>query len=244
MDAAEYALMDTVEDRMWWYRALRARIVAALAARPGAPGPVLDAGCGTGGMLAALRAAGVTRPLAGFDFMPEAARRARAKTGAPVAVGDITHQPFSEARFGAVISLDVLSHAAVDPGAALAEIFRVLVPGGTLILNLPAFDWLKSAHDARVHNARRFTAGGIRAALAAAGFGAIETRYWNALLLPMMIVQRKLLARGPDAASDVAAFPPWLDATLHGVTVVEHGLARLGLRYPAGGSILAVATRP
>ncbi|HEY4249701.1 MAG TPA: class I SAM-dependent methyltransferase [Roseomonas sp.] len=236
--------MDAVEDRMWWYRALRSRVVAALSGRPGAVGPVLDAGCGTGGMIAALRAAGVTRPLTGLDYMPDAALRARAKAGEPVAVGDIAHQPFSEGRFGAVISLDVLSHAAVDPAAALAEIFRVLAPGGTLILNLPAFDWLKSAHDARVHNARRFTAGGMRAALTAAGFRRIETRYWNTLLLPMMILQRKLLARGTDAASDVAPFPPWLDAILHGVTVAEHGLARLGLRYPAGGSILAVATRP
>jgi hypothetical protein len=37
-----------------------------------------------------------------------------------------------------------------------------------------------SAHDIRVHNTRRFTAGGARAMLAAAGFAAIEARYWNA----------------------------------------------------------------
>jgi SAM-dependent methyltransferase len=244
MDAAEYALMDAVEDRMWWYRALRARAAAALAVRPGAAGPVLDAGCGTGGMLAALRAAGEARPLLGFDYVPDAAARARAKTAAPVAVADIARQPFADGCFGAALSLDVLSHAAVDPASALAELHRVLAPGATLVLNLPAFDWLKSAHDARVHNARRFTAGGARALLAAAGFAAIEARYWNAFLLPMMVVQRKLLARGSDAASDVAPFPPWLDATLFGVTAIEHRIARAGLRYPAGGSILAVATRP
>ena len=73
---------------------------------------------------------------------------------------------------------------------------------------------------------------------------AIEARYWNALLLPLMILQRKVLRSDEAAKSDVAPFPPWLDAALYGTTVLEHGLARLGLRYPAGGSILLVATRP
>ncbi len=244
MDAAEYALMDAVEDRMWWYRALRARIVAALAGRPGSGGALLDAGCGTGGMAAALLAAGTTRPIVAFDYVSEAAQRARAKTGLPIAVGDITRQPYADGSFGAAISLDVLGHKSLLPADALAELHRVLAPGGTLILNLPAFEWLKSAHDARVHTARRFTAPGIRALLEAAGFTAIEAGYWNALLLPLMVIQRKILARNPDGASDVAPFPPWLDATLHGVTVFEHWLARRGIRYPAGGSVLVVATRP
>ncbi|MDB5382879.1 MAG: class SAM-dependent methyltransferase [Rhodospirillales bacterium] len=244
MDAAEYALMDAVEDGMWWYRALRARIVAALERRPGGPGPLLDAGCGTGGMVAALLAAGIVRPMVAFDYVAEAAQRARAKTNLPIAVGDITRQPYADATFGAAVSLDVLSHSSVEPPAALAELHRVLAPGGTLILNLPAHEWLKSAHDARVHNARRFTAAGIRSLLEAAGFTAIEARYWNTLLLPLMVIQRKILARNPEGASDVAPFPPWLNVSLHGVTVAEHWLARRGLRFPAGGSVLVAATRP
>jgi len=244
MDAAEYALMDAVEDRMWWYRALRREVLTALERRPGAMGALLDAGCGTGGMVAALLAAGVTRPIIAFDYMAEAAQRARVKTGLPIAVGDIARQPYPDASFGAAISLDVLGHRAVQPAAALAEFYRVLAPGGTLVLNLPAFEWLRSAHDERVHNARRFTAPGIRALMRAAGFVEIDARYWNALLLPLMVLQRKVLSRKPEGASDVAPFPPWLDASLYGVTAVEHWLARRGLRYPGGGSVLVVAKRP
>jgi SAM-dependent methyltransferase len=132
----------------------------------------------------------------------------------------------------------------VDPLVAIAEFRRVLAPGGTVVLNLPAYQWLRSGHDIRVHNDRRFTAGQARELLAEAGFAAIEARYWNALLLPLMIVQRKVLRSDEAARSDVAHFPPWLDAALRGTTLVEQGLARLGLRYPAGGSILLVATRP
>ncbi|MCA3427966.1 MAG: class I SAM-dependent methyltransferase, partial [Roseomonas sp.] len=74
VEAAEYDLMDAVEERMWWYRALHLRVLDALHRRPGAPGALLDAGCGTGGLLRRL-AGKSTRALVGLDFNPEAARR-------------------------------------------------------------------------------------------------------------------------------------------------------------------------
>ena len=242
METAEYDLMDAAEDRMWWFRAAHARVAHALRARPGVAGlPWLDVGCGTGGLLRRLRGAA---PLAGVEFHPAAAARARAKSGAAVAAGDVNALPFADGRFGALVSIDVLCHRGVTEALALAEMRRVLAPGGTLVLNLPAFNWLFSAHDARVHNARRYTAGGAVALLRQAGFADVEARYWNSLLLPLMVAQRKLRAAAPDAASDVAPFPPWLDRTLHAATRAEAGLARLGLRFPAGGSVLVVATRP
>ncbi len=243
MEPAEYDLMDAAEQGMWWYRALHAHAIAALpAARIGGAG-LLDAGCGTGGFLARLRAARPDLPATGLEYFPAAAARARAKAGVPVAIGSVNAMPFEAGRFGAVASLDVLCHAAVEPEPALAEMARILAPGGLLLLNLPAFDWLRSAHDLRVRNSRRFTASGTRRLLAASGFTAIRTRYWNALLLPLMVAQRKLLARAPHHGSDVAPFPPWLDHSLHAVTVLERRLMGLGLPFPAGGSILATATR-
>jgi hypothetical protein len=120
----------------------------------------------------------------------------------------------------------------------------VLRPGATLVLNLPAYEWLRSAHDVRVHNARRFTRDGAARLLEAAGFTGITGRYWNTLLLPLMVLQRKVLSRRPDAPSDVTEFPPWIDATLHAVSQAERRIARLGMPMPAGGSVLMLATRP
>ena len=236
MEPAEYDLMDAAEDRMWWYRALHTRLIAALA---DARGSVLDAGCGTGGLLGRLRAARPDLALVGLDWAEAACRRAGEKSGAAIVRGSANALPFADARFDAAIAADILCHRAVDPDRALAELARVLRPGGRLIVNMPAYSWLLSAHDRRVHNVRRQTAGRLAAMLRGAGFGRVRTHYWNGLLLPLMVVQRRVLARD-SAASDVAAFPPWLDVTLHAMTEFER---RLPFPLPAGGSVLAVAER-
>ncbi|MFN6998985.1 MAG: class I SAM-dependent methyltransferase, partial [Elioraea tepidiphila] len=62
--------------------------------------------------------------------------------------------------------------------------------------------------------------------------------------LPLMVVQRRVLGRfRAEDASDVAAFSPPIDAIFRAVTDTEAALARIGLRFPAGGSLLAVARR-
>lgn len=256
MEPAEYTLMDQAEAGMWWYRALHARIGDAL---DGTHGRVLDAGCGTGGLLARLRGrAGIE--LFGLEYAAAAAARAAAKSGARIVRGSINALPFADASFAAVVSADVLCHGAVEPATALAELQRVLAPGGLLVLNMPSYSWLLSAHDRMVHNVRRTTAGALARDLAAAGFAQVRAHYWNSLLLPLMILQRKVLARGPapgkalgnaqrdnaqrdkgKTMSDVAAFPPIIDATFHALTALER---RLGLKLPAGGSVLATARKP
>ncbi len=238
MEPDEYARMDALESRMWWYRALHARLLDALAERDFA-GPILDAGCGTGGFLAALTSQPAS-PAFGLEWHAIAASTAAAKSGRPIARGTINELPFAAQTFGTVIAADVLCHAAVEPMTALAEIHRVLRPQGCVIVNMPAFRALLSAHDAQVHNARRLNAGETTEMLQAAGFRLLHIGYWNGLLLPLMIARRKIFSR-PSDRSDVAAFPPWLDRIFYGMTELER---RLRLPLPAGGSVLAVAERP
>ena len=243
VDAAEYALMDAVEDRMWWYRAMHGHALQALDALP-VDARILDAGCGTGGFLARLRAMRPEAALFGLEYDASAAHRATGKASAQVAAGTVNVMPFPDASFDAVVSLDVVCHRGVDQPAALAEFRRVLRPGGRLVLNLPAHEWLRSAHDRRVHTARRYHRTGTARMLADAGFAQATPRHWNSLLLPIMVLQRKVLARADEAASDVAPYPPWLDAALSSVCRLEATLLRAGFRFPAGGSLMTTATRP
>jgi SAM-dependent methyltransferase len=247
MEAEEYARLDETEASHWWFAAVHALAVAALRRRPGPAGlPILDAGCGTGGMLERLGAAFPGRGAIGIDIAAAALVRARAKIRMPLLRGSVDALPFADATFGAALSIDVLCHRAVDAPRALAQLRRVLAPGGTLLINMPAHRWLRSVHDERVHTRSRYARREVRDMLAAAGFEAIDAHHWNSLPFPALVLQRKLLsrlARGP-ARSDVAPMPAPVDRGLRAVMAVERAMLRAGLRLPFGGSVIAVARRP
>jgi SAM-dependent methyltransferase len=244
MESGEYVALDRLEERMWWYRGLHRQMAAALrtilATSPA--GPVLDAGCGTGGLLAALKPLLNGRQSLGVEINPDAARRAAEKSGAEISVGSVNALPMADGSVAAILSADVLCHARVEPAVALQEVRRVLTPGGHAVFNLPAYDWLRSAHDARVHNARRFTAGQFAGLLKQAGLQPVRTTYWNSFLLPVMIA-RRLVERGDTAKSDVMEYPAFLNALFGAILSLERGLIALGLRLPAGGSLLVVARK-
>lgn len=266
MEAAEYDRMQAVEDDMWWYRAAHARVLDALAQAPGPRGAaLLDAGCGTGGLLRRLarlrdgdrdddrdaRSEGgsagparesIPRLTIGLDASAEAAASARRRSGQPLLVGTANALPFPDASLGTILSIDVLCHRLVDPARALAEAHRCLLPGGTLVLNLPAFEWLASYHDARVHNARRFDRPGLRRLIDAAGFASARIDYWNSLLFPLMVLRRKLFTGG-GGESDVADYPVLVDRLFAGLLALERAGMRAGLRYPFGGSLIAIARK-
>ena len=243
MERAEYDRMDFVEDRLWWYRAAHANLLDAMRQAPAPVGsPMVDAGCGTGGLLRRLASTAGGRLLLGIDIFEPAAAMARRKSGAPVLVASAVRLPFRDASVGTIFSVDVLCHRAVDPELALAEARRCLLPGGSLILNVPAYQWLASFHDRQVHNARRFNRAGLRTLLINAGFARIRTTYWNTLLFPLMVLRRKLLP-ARDGASDVAELPGIANRFFGAVMAAERAGLRLGLRYPFGGSLLAVATK-
>jgi SAM-dependent methyltransferase len=236
--------MHAVEDSMWWYRGLRtlaARLLVRVLGRSSVAGPVLDAGCGTGGMLRVLGSAVAGRPTLGLDYDAVAAALAMAKSGRPVASGSVNEMPLGTATLAGYVSLDVLSHATVDPARALAEAHRCLGPGAFAVFNLPAYKWMFSAHDRRTHNARRFSRGEAHALLRDHGFRIVRSSYWNTLLFPVMLLHR--LVERDDAESDVREYPRWLDALFTTALTVERAAILAGLNLPFGGSLIVVAAR-
>ena len=245
MERAEYELMHAVEDGMWWYRGAHANALALyrVSRTPGAPpaGVTLDAGCGTGGLLTKLAGAKDLSPAYGLDFAELAAQLARAKSQRPVLVGTVNALPFRDESLAAIFSMDVLCHRAAEQETALKEAHRCLTSGGCLVINLPAYQWMHSIHDERVHNARRYTRGEVIGLLRAAGFREIHASYWNMLLFPLMMLRRKLLPTSDK--SDVQLYPAPIETLFRGILGLERQLLRLGLRLPFGGSIMAVATK-
>ena len=244
MERAEYELMHAVEDRMWWYRGLRRLVADQLAralSRSRVGGPVLDAGCGTGGMLRVMGPLVAGRTTIGLEYDPVAAGMAMTKAGRPVLSASVNEMPLGDGTLGAYVSLDVLCHANVEPARALKEAHRCLGPGAIAVFNLPAYSWMLSAHDRRVHNARRFNRGEARALIAAAGFRIIRASYWNTLLFPLMLLHR--LVERDDAESDVRDYPRWLDTLFSTALALERAAIGAGLSLPFGGSLMIVVVR-
>ena len=246
MERSEYQTLDAVESQMWWFVAVRRNLLSLSERLPlDAMGccAILDAGCGTGGLLPQLAAHHPQHSLVGLDINAEACTRAATKSAQLICAGSVNALPFPDGVFAAIFSADVLSHRCVDERGALLQFNRCLTHDGWLVLNLPAYRWMLSRHDGAVHNVRRYTAKGLRRPLQAAGFRLVYTTYWNAVLFPLMVMARKLLPRGDAVTSDVKVYPPPIDLLCRAVTAFEHVLIRAGCRFPFGSSILAIACK-
>ena len=242
MERREYDKLNAVEDEMWWFRGNHANLLTAFRGLEGRlpVGPLLDAGCGTGGLLAKLaRELPEWRPI-GLDADAMACAVARAKSGRPVCAGSANALPFADRSLAAIFSADVLCHRNVDEGRALADFHRCLAVGGLLVMNLPSYQWLLSAHDRAVSNVRRYSQRRARAVLRAAGFSKIRTTYWNTILFPLMVLRRFAVR---NDVSDVMPFPPPVELAFRGIMRIENSLLGHGIRLPFGGSLLATAIK-
>ena len=245
VERSEYDKLDRVEDRMWWFAAMHRNLLMLLrrAAFQGVNLPILDAGCGTGGFLVQLAGSYPSRAVFGLDIDPYACTRAAAKSARPVCAGSLDDLPFADGAFAAIFSADVLCHQGVNERRALRQFHRCLAEDGWLILNLPAYRWMLSRHDAAVHNIRRYTARGLRSLLQAVGFRPVYVSYWNAMLFPLMVITRKLFHGDHGAVSDVKLHLRPIDVLCRAATGIETALLRAGVKFPFGGSVLAIAAK-
>jgi SAM-dependent methyltransferase len=243
VEAHEYEKMAEVEDRMWWYRGLHSNLRLLLERfLPGSATRVLDAGCGTGGLLRGLSAGAGAHRLFGLDAWHPACAVATERSRRPIVQGVLNQLPLADGSVDCLVSADVLCHESVDPTLALRELRRCLTASGLLVLNLPAYQWMFSYHDVRVKTARRFNRAQVLRLLEDHGFTPLYTSYWNTLLFPVMAL-RRLLPAGAEQESDVHPYPPAIEALFGGLLSCESALLRRGLRLPFGGSVLAVARR-
>lgn len=243
MNADEYLKLAEVEDQMWYFRSLHRHIRRELAqVKPDAA--FLDAGCGTGGLILRFREWFPQWKFSGIDFMPLAIELAKKRCGPEVdlRVASITELPFADASFDVVVSADVVCQVD-NPEVAAKEFFRVLRPGGIVIINVPAYMWMWSYHDDSCQTKHRYTRPEIDALMAGGGFVARRTTHWNALPFPALWAKRKLFRTSRDT-SDVKEYPKFIDAGFSGLMAVEHAWLRAGGRWAWGTSVFGVARKP
>jgi SAM-dependent methyltransferase len=240
MDASEYDALYHAESAHFFLVALREAVLGQCGAelrRDGAR--VLDAGCGTGGLLADF--ARICESY-GVDCSEHALGYCRRRGHHGLTRASITALPFAADSFDVLSSLDVIYHRSVaDDGLALREFHRVLKQGGSLIIHVPAFECLRNRHDDSVHTQRRYTRAELRHKLVSAGFHIECLSYRNLFLLPL-IYARKILARRTNSQSDVFVPPRWINRVFLAMSRLEQRLI-IHIGLPFGSSLWCVARK-
>jgi SAM-dependent methyltransferase len=234
------------ERQHFWFRGFR-RFVAPLLARAcaGTSAPlILDCGCGTGNNLAMLRQYG--RPC-GIDLTFSGLAYARRNGERLVAQASALSLPFSDDSFDLVTSFDVI-YAFDDEMAAraLAEMHRVLRPGGSLVLNVAALPALRGNHSILGGEVQRYTRTGLRAHLERAGFEVQRLTYTNAAILPIVAGVRfaQRLRQGGHELSDteMTVPAPPVNLALSALLAAESAALRF-VDMPLGSSLLTLARK-
>jgi SAM-dependent methyltransferase len=165
--------------------------------------------------------------------------------------GSVLALPFADAAFEVVGAFDVLEHCEPE-GAALAELHRVLVPGGRLLVSVPAYQWAWTDHDVANGHHRRYTRARATTALRDAGFEVERATYGFAAVFPAFAAERAVRAvrhrlrrarhDGPADIVDVPPVGPTLERLLLGLCRWdERVLAARDL--PFGSSVFLAAVK-
>ncbi len=247
MEPSQYQLIFQLEETYWWHVGLRDLVLACLGRSLPQAGEarILDAGCGSGMLLQALRRRGYLH-VAGVDGAFHAIELARRRGLPGVIWGSVDALPFCDATFDAVTSLDVLYHRAVASDVdAIREVHRVLKPQGLFLINLPAYEFLYGPHDVVAHTRHRYRAGELRTKLGQAGFSILRLTYRNSLLFPVALVRRLLAKRSArePARSDVTPLPRVLNAMLTAILRAENQVIQARLSLPCGLSVFCLARK-
>ena len=233
------------EGRHWWFLGRR-RIFTAILDRyfspTRSPAQVLDYGCGTGTMVEHLSRYGESQ---GVDMSEDAVRFCHQRGLESVRRIEPDSLPFPEESFDLVTALDVIEHID-DDRRALRDLRRVLRPGGTLLVSVPAYRFLWGPQDEISHHKRRYVRKQLGELLVEAGFTLRRLSYFNTFLFPPIAAFRVLRPYRPGSRnlrSDLSLTKPGrLNSVLAAVFAAE---SRLLERFdlPFGVSILGLATR-
>ncbi|HEY1172961.1 MAG TPA: class I SAM-dependent methyltransferase [Verrucomicrobiae bacterium] len=248
MERAYAEQYSNYEEHHWWFRARRVILQRLLAKevvwRPRMK--VLEIGCGPGLNLYSLYPKDCE--LYGMEPDADNAGIAGKRGKVPVSVGTVESiaGELREKRFEVITMFDVLEHIQDDAGA-LKIVMERLVPGGYLVMTVPAYQWMWGQQDMVNLHFRRYTEGQLVVRLREAGFEIQRATYFNSLLFPpiaaVRLLARLFSSKDKPAKSDFEYSTGGLNEVLYHIFKAEAGwLERFA--FPCGVSVFAVARRP
>ena len=242
MEPSVYERESQLEADHWWFagrRHLFRKEVEAL--RLARDSHILDVGSGTGTNLRLLRDMGFSN-IVGLDSNPLARRFCSEKGLGEVQDGDIRRLPFPTGSFDMVLATDVVEHVE-EHDQALAEICRVLKPGGTALLTVPAFMSLWGFQDKVAHHVRRYRQGPFVRMVEAGGLKVAKSYYFNFVLFaPIWLARQVVKIIRPNIQSENDVNNPWLNALLTRIFRADTAAARW-VKPPFGVSLLVIASK-
>lgn len=248
MDPAAYEQFATLEETHFWFRGRRAIFFELLDQHFGTRDDleVLEIGCGAGGLLRRLTRYGRAR---GLELSQELCELARERSGVPVVNGNAYALPFADDSLDLICLFDTIEHIP-DEDRALAEIQRVLKPGGHVFFSVPAYQFLFSNNDRVAHHFRRYTKRRLTDAVCRNGFQPVKVSYFNLLLFPLILPtvllqkfkERFIGLKDPERTNLSVQPRPLVNEALARIMSSERRILPL-VDFPTGHSLIGLYRR-
>ena len=243
-----------IEDRHFWFKARR-QVVGSLLAQVTIGLPpgyrVLEVGCGTGNVLRVIERACRGGVAVGVDLFAEPLRYARRRSSCLLVQADVHALPF-RTEFSVIGLFDVLEHLP-DDEQVLSDLGSLLLPGGALLLTVPARKSLWSHFDEAARHCRRYELAELRRKLERTGYQVEYLTHYMAMVFPLIWGWRRLAAmRGLRSNSAERAreltvrelrISPALNEVLHLLLALESRLLARRKILPIGSSLIAVCRK-
>lgn len=245
--ADAHLLTRNLEDNSFWYRHRTGMIIKAIKKFVAGTPVIYDLGGGNGPITKALMDEGYSCVL--VEAMPDAVAMAKARNIEITIQSSI--QDFKETGLPVVLLADVLEHIEND-FAMLHQLYNQILPGGTIVITVPAFNHLTTDIDKEIGHFRRYSIEDLSKKLTTTGFTIKHKTYFFSLLyLPFLffrLLPYKIGVKKKNnterRSNEHLSNRHWLNKLAVKILQWESGCIQTGIKIPFGTSCLLVAQKP